>query len=89
MKKFVGIIAEYNPFHLGHAYHIEKARALSGAEGVIVCLAGPFVQRGEAALLSPAARAEMALRAGADLVIEMPCLFACREAEFFAKGGVS
>jgi len=89
MGNFVGIIAEYNPFHLGHAYHIEKAKALSGAEGVVVCLSGPFVQRGEPALLSPAARAEMALAAGADAVIELPCLFACREAEFFAKGGVS
>ena len=89
MGNFVGIIAEYNPFHLGHAYHLEKAKELSGAEGVIVCLSGPFVQRGEAALLSPAARAEMALASGADLVIELPCLFACREAEFFARGGVS
>lgn len=88
MKKFVGIIAEYNPFHLGHAYHLQKAWELTGADLAVVCLSGPFVQRGEPALLSPAARAEMALKAGADLVVELPCLFACREAEFFARGGV-
>ncbi|MBQ8537216.1 MAG: nucleotidyltransferase family protein, partial [Clostridia bacterium] len=89
MGNFVGIIAEYNPFHLGHAYHLQKAKELAGADQAVICLSGPFVQRGEPALLSPAARAEMALQAGADLVIELPCLFACREAEFFARGGVS
>jgi len=87
--RILGIIAEYNPFHLGHAWHLAQAKAAVQPDLTIICLSGPFVQRGEPALLSPLARAEMALSAGADLVVEMPCLFACREAEFFARGGVS
>ena len=87
--RILGIIAEYNPFHLGHAWHLEQAKAAIQPNLTVICLSGPFVQRGEPALLTPAARAEMALRCGADLVVEMPCLFACREAEFFARGGVS
>lgn len=89
MGAVLGIIAEYNPFHLGHAYHLAQAKAAAAPELTVACLSGPFVQRGEAALFSPAARAEMALSAGCDLVVELPALFACREAEYFALGGVS
>ena len=72
----VGIIAEYNPFHSGHAYQLDRARALSGADMVIVAMSGAFTQRGEPALLDKWTRARMALMNGADMVFEQPCLFA-------------
>ena len=81
----VGIICEYNPFHAGHAYLLERARE----HGVVVCLmSGEFVQRGEAAILTPHARAEMALAAGADLVLELPFPYAAGSARYFATAGV-
>lgn len=89
MTPVVGIICEYDPFHRGHArqFHLVREK-LTGAR--IVCvMSGPFTQRGMPALYSPAFRAHAALRAGADLVLELPCLFALREAENFALGGVS
>ena len=84
----VGIIAEYNPFHNGHMLHIARARELAGADAVIVAMSGMFTQRGEPALVDKWTRARMALRNGADLVFELPCLFALREAQGFAYGGV-
>ena len=87
--KTVGIIAEYNPFHNGHLYQIEKAKELSQADYVIVIMSGNFVQRGTPALLDKYARCESALFCGADLVIELPVCFACGSAEYFAKGAVS
>ena len=86
--RVVGIIAEYNPLHNGHIYHLERARALSGADYCIVVLSGNFVQRGEAACTDKFSRAEWALRAGADLVLEMPSVYAVAPAERFAAGGV-
>lgn len=86
--KTTGIIAEFNPFHNGHAYLLQKARELTGAELVIVVMSGDFVQRGAPALLSKYARAEMALRCGADLVIELPVFSACASAEYFAEGAL-
>ncbi len=86
--KIAGVIAEYNPFHAGHAYHLAQARAQTGADYVVACMAGSFVQRGEPACLSKWARAEMALRCGADAVFELPALFAVRPADAFALGGV-
>lgn len=88
-KVVLGIIAEYNPLHLGHLHHLTAAREACQADRVIVVMSGPFTQRGDAALFSPRARAEMALWAGADMVFELPTLFAVREADYFAKGGVS
>lgn len=85
----VGVIAEYNPFHNGHAYHLAQARALSGADRVVVVMSSCFVQRGEAALLSPADRARMALLCGADAVFALPAAWAVRDAEHFALGGVA
>lgn len=87
--KTAGIIAEYNPFHNGHKFHIEKTREISGAEGIIVAMSGNFVQRGDAAICDKWTRAEMALLGGADLVVELPCVYACQSAEYFAKGAVS
>lgn len=84
-----GIIAEYNPFHNGHLYHMEKSRQLSGADYIIVVLSGSFVQRGAPAFVDKYMRTRMALEAGADLVIELPALFSCASAEDFAGAGVS
>lgn len=86
--KIVGIIAEYNPFHNGHRYHIETARRLSGCDFVVAAMSGSFVQRGEPAIFDKWSRAEMAVEAGADLVIELPFVFAVRSAQYFAAGGV-
>ncbi len=84
-----GIICEYNPLHNGHAHHLAQARALSGADFVACVMSGSFTQRGEVALLDKFTRARMALLAGADVVLELPTLFAVRPAEQFALGGVA
>lgn len=86
--KTAGIIAEYNPFHNGHAYHIERTRE-AGAEAVICVMSGSFVQRGEPAVMTARARAQMALKNGADLVISLPLPWACAGAQTFARGAVS
>lgn len=83
-----GIIAEYNPFHNGHAYQIAGTRAL-GATHVAVCMSGSFTQRGECAVLAKHARVKAALLGGADLVVELPPPYAVSSAERFAFGGVS
>lgn len=87
--KTVGIIAEYNPFHNGHAYHIQKAKELTGANYCVVVMSGDFVQRGAPALTDKYLRAECALINGADLVLELPVCYALSSAETFAKGAVS
>ena len=84
-----GIIAEYDPLHTGHAWHIAQARAESRDEPTVVVMSCCFTQRGMPALLSPHARAEMALHAGADIVLGLPVSFSVCEAERFALGGVS
>ena len=86
--KIAGIIAEYNPFHTGHAYHIQKTRELTGADYIIVVLSGDFVQRGAPALYSKHLRTRIALLGGADLVFELPSTHACESAEFFAQNAV-
>ena len=84
-----GIICEYNPFHLGHEAHIAATRERLGAEAAVICvMSGNFVQRGEPAIVSKHARAEMALCCGADLVLENPAPWALGSAERFALGGV-
>ena len=88
MKKAVGIIAEYNPFHNGHAYQIEQSKKLTKADVAVVLMSGDFVQRGTPALFSKHERANMALLGGADIVLELPGSYACSSAEYFAKGGV-
>lgn len=82
-----GIIAEYNPFHRGHAYQIAKARELTDADYVIVVMSGNFVQRGAPALTDKFLRARMALQNGADMVFELPALWASAAAPDFAAGG--
>ena len=87
--KTAGIIAEYNPFHKGHEYQIRYTKEKLKADYVIVAMSGDYVQRGTPALISKHTRAEMALRCGADLVLEMPVSISTASAEAFAMGGVS
>ncbi len=84
-----GIIAEYNPFHLGHAYHLNKARELTHADYLVVVMSGDFVQRGEPAIADKYLRTQMALENGADLVIELPVLFSTAGGADFARGSVA
>ena len=84
----VGVIAEYNPFHNGHKYHLEEAKRLAGEDAVVVVMSGNFVQRGEPAILNKWDRAELALSQGADLVIEIPTLFCLGNAKQYANAGV-
>ncbi|MBP5264743.1 MAG: nucleotidyltransferase [Lachnospiraceae bacterium] len=84
-----GIIAEYNPFHNGHQYHLERSRMETGADYNVVVLSSNFTQRGEPAILDKFARAKMALECGADLVLELPIFCSAASAEYFARGGVS
>lgn len=86
--KAAGIVAEYDPFHAGHAWQIARAREL-GAQAVAVCMSADVTQRGGAALLPPAVRARAALAAGADLVLALPNPYACLSAEGFAAAGVA
>ena len=83
-----GIVAEYNPFHEGHAYQISEIKR-QGAKEVIVVMSSSFVQRGEVAILPPRVRAKAALLGGADLVLAMPVLFSCAVAPSFAFGGIA
>ncbi len=87
--KVNGIIAEYNPFHNGHKYHLEESLRRTGADYTIIAMSGNFVQRGAPAVIDKHIRAEMALRCGADLVLELPVLYATASAEYFASGAVS
>ncbi|MBQ3079753.1 MAG: nucleotidyltransferase family protein [Clostridia bacterium] len=87
--KIAGIIAEYNPFHAGHLYHIQKTREETGCDYVIAVMSGAFTQRGECAFIDKFARAEAALLSGVDAVFELPCVCAVRPADGFARGGVS
>ena len=86
--KAVGIVAEYNPFHNGHKYHLEQALEKSEADVCVSVISGDFTQRGEPALLDKWTRAEMAVRNGVNLVVEMPAVFACSNAGYFARAGV-
>ncbi len=87
--KVNGIIAEYNPFHNGHKYHLEASYASTGADYTIIAMSGNFMQRGTPAMIHKYARAEMALKNGADLVLEIPSFYACASAEYYAYGAVS
>ena len=87
--KVCAVIAEYNPFHLGHAYHLKQARLLTDADYVIVVMSGNFVQRGDPALIDKYARTRTALSCGADLVLELPSCFATGSAEYFARSAIS
>ncbi len=85
----IGIIAEYNPFHNGHAYQIAHVKKNLHADYIVVAASGDYVQRGEPALLDKYTRARMALSSGADLVLELPVLWSTASAELFADAGIS
>ena len=84
--KVTGIIAEYDPFHNGHSYHIKKAREMTGADAIVVVMSGHFTQRGMPTFFSRDARVRMAVDGGADLVIELPYIYACNSSHEFARG---
>ena len=86
--KACGIIAEYNPFHRGHAYQIEKTRELTGCDVIVAVMSGNWVQRGEPAIVDKWMRAETAVRHGVDLVLELPFPYAVQAASGFAHGGI-
>ncbi len=88
MANWLGIIAEYNPFHSGHLYHMNQAMAANDCQGTIVAMSGNFVQRGEPAIMDKWVRSRMAIEAGADLVLEIPCWHVLRSAEGFARAGI-
>ncbi len=87
--KITGIIAEYNPYHNGHQYHVEQSRRHSGCDAIVAVMSGHFVQRGEPAVFDKWARAQMALAGGVDAVFELPAFYALQSADWFAWGGVS
>ena len=87
--KVAGVITEYNPFHNGHKYQLEQIKRQTSADYIVVVMSGDFVQRGEPAIIDKYERTRMALLSGADLVLELPAVFATASAEFFAGGGVS
>lgn len=86
--KITGIIAEYNPFHNGHLYQINKIKT-QGSDLIVAVMSGSFTQRGEAAVLDKWQRAQCAVAGGCDIVLELPFAFACRSAQDFARGGVT
>ncbi len=85
----VGVIAEFNPFHNGHAYLLQTIRHRFPDSTIIVAMSGNFTQRGEVAILPKWLRARIAVESGADLVLELPVVFSLQSAEGFARGGVS
>ena len=87
--KICACVAEYNPFHLGHLKHIDYIKTNLGADKLIVIMSGNFTQRGEPAVLDKFTRARQAIIAGADLVIELPTVFATANAEIFATGAIN
>ncbi len=88
MSKVVGIIAEYNPFHNGHAYHIQNAKAQTKSDYVVAVMTGNFTQRGNTSVVDKWEKTRMALIGGVDLVIELPTIYSISSAENFANGAV-
>lgn len=83
-----GLIVEYNPFHNGHQYHLDMSKKYTKSEYTIAVMSGQFLQRGEPALFNKWYRTEMALKAGADMVIELPTVYSCQSADLFSYGAV-
>ena len=86
--KVLGIVAEYNPFHNGHFYHLIESKKASKADVTVCVMSGNFMQRGEIAMQAKWERAKIAVDSGLDLVLELPFVYACNSAEYFAKGAV-
>lgn len=88
MSKVVGIIAEYNPFHNGHAYHIQKTKEQTGADFVVAVITGNFTQRGNTSVINKWEKTKMAINGGVDLVIELPTIYSISSAENFSSGAI-
>lgn len=88
MSKVLGVIAEYNPFHNGHLYHLQKSKELTNSDYTIAIISGNFTQRGSTSVIDKWAKTQMALNNGIDLVIELPVLYSISSAENFADGAI-
>lgn len=88
MNRVVGIVAEYNPFHNGHYYHLQRAKEEAEADYCIAVISGNFTQRGDTSIVNKWAKAYMAICGGADLVIELPTVYSVSSAENFANGAI-
>ncbi|RHM60586.1 nucleotidyltransferase [Coprobacillus sp. AF33-1AC] len=86
--KVLGLIVEYNPFHTGHLYHIQKAKELIQPDYTIAIMSGHFVQRGEVAIVDKFKRSEIAIKYGIDLVVELPFYYVNQSADYFCKGAI-
>lgn len=86
--KLLGLITEYNPFHNGHYHHLNESKIISGASHSVAIMSGHFTQRGEPGLIDKWTRASMAVSCGVDLVLELPTIYACSSADFFARGSI-
>ena len=87
-KHIVGIIAEYNPFHNGHLYHIEKVKEMFPDSPIILVLGGNFTERGDISILDKWEKTAIAIKNGIDLIVELPFPFSCASADIFAKGSI-
>jgi len=88
VRKVLGIVAEYNPFHNGHFYHMQESKKITEADSCICVISGNFTQRGEPSIVNKWAKTYMALCCGADLVIELPTIYSISSAENFASGAI-
>ena len=88
MDGILGIVSEYNPFHNGHLHHLEVSKQITKTDFSVVVMSGNFVQRGDTSLINKWVKTEMALKAGIDLVIELPTVYAISSAENFADGAI-
>lgn len=88
MSKVLGIIAEYNPFHNGHLYHLENSKKITGCDYTVAIISGNFTQRGSTSIVDKWSKTKMALKNGVDLVIELPVLYSISSAENFADGSI-
>lgn len=88
MSKVLGIIAEYNPFHNGHLYHLENSKKITGCDYTVAIISGNFTQRGSTSIVDKWSKTKMALKNGVDLVIELPVLYSISSAENFADGAI-
>jgi len=86
--KAVGIVVEYNPFHNGHVYHIQKTKEFAPNSIIIAVMSGDFVQRGEPSIIDKHLKSKIAIKNGIDMVVELPSFYSCQSAEIFARGAV-
>lgn len=88
MSRVLGVVSEYNPFHNGHAYHIEQSKQIAKCRYTVCVMSGNFTQRGSCSLVDKWSKAQMAIKNGVDLVLELPVIYAISSAENFAYGAM-